>query len=202
MMRWFVSYPILAAGLAFGFDTLFPSEPDQSPRSSDVAALALPKAEPIVVAASELDPAPASRVGAFSPGPDRLNPPQRPSTSVLGYLAQTFSVSETPVPTPVALQPVTVSEWKNTVTRDAPTAAQPQRQQGYASRAALARDIQRELQRVGCYRGEIDGVWGGASKRAILVFMDRVNAALPTREPDVFILSLLRGQTQAVCGET
>lgn len=203
-MRWFVSYPILAAGLAFGFDTLFPGEPDQSPRSPEIATLTLPKVEESPgVAASGLDAAPPSRIAAFSPGPDRLNAQERPSTSVLGYLAQTFSVSDAPVPAPTVLQPVTVSAWKSTVTRDTPKAqpAQPQRQ-AYTSRAALARDIQRELQRVGCYHGEIDGVWGGGSKRAILVFMDRVNAALPTREPDVFLLSLLRGQTRAVCGET
>jgi hypothetical protein len=65
---------------------------------------------------------------------------------------------------------------------------------------ALTQDIQRELQRVGCYPGEIDGVWGGGSQRAILHFMDRVNASLPTRDPDVFMLSLIRSQTAAVCG--
>lgn len=202
-MRWFVSYPILAAGLAFGFDTLFPGEPDQSPRTPEIATLTLPKAEQPGIAASELDATPSSRVSAFSPGSDRLSAPERPSTSVLGYLAQTFSVSDTPPPAPTVLQPVTVSAWTNTVTRDTrntQTAQSPR--QAYTSRAALARDIQRELKRVGCYHGEIDGVWGGGSKRAILVFMDRVNAALPTREPDVFLLSLLRGQTQAVCGET
>jgi hypothetical protein len=31
-------------------------------------------------------------------------------------------------------------------------------------------------------------------------FMSRVNASLPTNEPDVFLLSLIKGQTQAVCG--
>jgi hypothetical protein len=33
-------------------------------------------------------------------------------------------------------------------------------------------------------------------------FIDRVNASLPTNEPDVFLLSLIKGQTQAVCGPT
>jgi hypothetical protein len=31
-------------------------------------------------------------------------------------------------------------------------------------------------------------------------FIARVNASLPTNEPDVFLLSLIKGQTQAVCG--
>ncbi len=33
-------------------------------------------------------------------------------------------------------------------------------------------------------------------------FMARVNASLPTNEPDVFLLSLIKGQTRAVCGPT
>jgi hypothetical protein len=33
-------------------------------------------------------------------------------------------------------------------------------------------------------------------------FMARVNAQLPTTEPDVFLLSLIKGQTDAVCGPT
>lgn len=33
-------------------------------------------------------------------------------------------------------------------------------------------------------------------------FIARVNASLPTDEPDVFLLSLIKGQTQAVCGPT
>jgi hypothetical protein len=35
---------------------------------------------------------------------------------------------------------------------------------------------------------------------AMATFMARVNASLPTNEPDVFLLSLIKGQTQAVCG--
>lgn len=204
-MRWFVSYPILAAGLAFGFDTLFPGAPDQSPRAVDPEFAS--QAEPVVVHASEIPAESLSRLAAFSPGPDRLVAPERPQTSVLDYLARTFSAHDTPLatsaPASTALQPVTVSAWNSPVVREAPTATTgpvPPKVSAPASRVALARDIQRELQRVGCYLGEIDGVWGRGSQRAIHVFMDRVNAALPTREPDVFMLSLLRGQSQPVCG--
>lgn len=205
-MRWYVSYPILAAGLAFGFDTFFPDAPDLS-RTADAKLQTRAHAEPeapapIVMTAEEIEALPRSRLAAFSPGAKLAFAQPPPSLSVLDYLAQTISPPEsTPVP---ALQ-VTATGWTSAVVREAPAAAQPApaaRPAQPLSRAALARDIQRELQRVGCYLGEIDGVWGGGSKRAVLVFMDRVNASLPTREPDVFMLSLLRAQTTAVCGES
>lgn len=204
-MRWYVSYPILAAGLAFGFETFFPDAPDLSRTAeakSEIQALAEPKAAPIVMTAEEIEALPPSRLAAFSPGAKLAfaQPSPPASLSVLDYLAQTIIP---PAPEP-AVQ-VTSAGWTSAVVREAPSAAKPApaaRPQPPLSRAALARDIQRELQRVGCYLGEIDGVWGGGSKRAVLVFMDRVNASLPTREPDVFMLSLLRAQTAAVCGDS
>jgi hypothetical protein len=66
----------------------------------------------------------------------------------------------------------------------------------------MARMIQRELVRVGCYGGEPDGDWGGASKRAMQVFLDRVNATLPFDEPDAVLLALARSQKGAVCADT
>jgi hypothetical protein len=66
----------------------------------------------------------------------------------------------------------------------------------------LARQIQAELKRGGCYSGRLDGSWGERSRRAMETFVSRVNASLPTREPDVFLLSLVKGQTGDVCGRT
>lgn len=202
-MRWYVSYPILAAGLAFGFDTFFPGAPDFPSPKSQARISAEPEATRNVVLASELD---TSRIPAFSPGV-QLAAAQPPATSgsVLDYLAQTLMPRESAPATPAseALVPITVEAWNGTVTRSAlPPKPVPAVRPDRTSRLALARDIQRELQRVGCYLGEIDGVWGGGSKRAILTFMDRVNATLPTREPDVIMLSLLRAQTDGVCGAT
>jgi hypothetical protein len=65
----------------------------------------------------------------------------------------------------------------------------------------LALAIQTELKRVGCYTGRIDGSWGDRSRSAMETFIERVNASLPTREPDVFLLSLIRGQNGNVCGQ-
>lgn len=68
-----------------------------------------------------------------------------------------------------------------------------------SDRYERARLIQRELARVGCYGGDPDGDWGPGSKRAMQTFLDRVNATLPTDEPDGVLLALLQGQKGAVC---
>jgi hypothetical protein len=68
------------------------------------------------------------------------------------------------------------------------------------SRYRLIVDIQQQLKRVGCYWGRIDGSWGSSSKYAIQSFMERVNAALPTDNPDYVLLTLLQSQPGKVCG--
>lgn len=69
-----------------------------------------------------------------------------------------------------------------------------------SERFTLARDLQRELKRVGCYHADVDGSWGGGSRRALSEFMDRVNASLPGDEPDYIMLALVRNQATPVCG--
>jgi hypothetical protein len=69
------------------------------------------------------------------------------------------------------------------------------------ARRELVRDLQRELKRVGCYDGEINGVWAPSSKRAMGAFTDRVNATLPLDEPDYILLTLVQGHTAQACGK-
>lgn len=69
-----------------------------------------------------------------------------------------------------------------------------------ANRWRLVRQLQKELRRVGCYDGRIDGSWGAGSKYAIRAFMQSVNSGLPTDAPDHFMLSLLKAQRGQVCG--
>jgi hypothetical protein len=68
------------------------------------------------------------------------------------------------------------------------------------TRFELARDLQRELRRVGCYKGEITGAWTPAAQAAMAAFMDRVNATLPTDEPDYILLTLVQGHGGIACG--
>jgi hypothetical protein len=64
---------------------------------------------------------------------------------------------------------------------------------------ALVRDLQRELRRLGCYWGEIDGSWGPGAKRGMTALMGRVNASLPVNEPDYILLALARSQPDQAC---
>lgn len=72
---------------------------------------------------------------------------------------------------------------------------------GTQSGPGLAKSLQRELRRVGCYDGAIDGEWDRTTRTAMGGFLDRVNAALPTTAPDPIMLTMLRGHRAAVCGE-
>jgi hypothetical protein len=69
-----------------------------------------------------------------------------------------------------------------------------------ADRASLARALQRELQRVGCYDGDVNGVWTTSTRMAMKTFTDRVNARLPIDAPDDVLLSLVQGHKERACG--
>jgi hypothetical protein len=66
-------------------------------------------------------------------------------------------------------------------------------------RTQLARELQKELRRVGCYDGEINGGWTTSTKRAMKTFTERVNASLPVEEPDLVLLSLVQAQADKTC---
>src|SRR5262249_2474405 len=57
-----------------------------------------------------------------------------------------------------------------------------------------------ELARVGCYDGEINGVWTPTTRQALKAFLDRLNAILPTSAPDPVQLAMLATARGRVCG--
>ena len=61
-------------------------------------------------------------------------------------------------------------------------------------------DLQRELARVGCYAGEINGAWTLSTRQAMKIFMERVNATLPIHQPHAVLLALVQSQPGNVCG--
>ncbi len=67
---------------------------------------------------------------------------------------------------------------------------------------SLAREIQRELRRVGCYRGEVNGLWTAQTRVAMKAFVDDANAVLPVDKPDQVLLSLLQGERDTACGSS
>ena len=68
-------------------------------------------------------------------------------------------------------------------------------------REAIGRQLQKELKRVGCYEGQLHGVWTTSTRQAMQTFIDRVNAKLPTVEPDAILLALVQGYQEKVCGK-
>ena len=67
-------------------------------------------------------------------------------------------------------------------------------------RDAIGRQLQKELKRVGCYPGDLDGAWSASTQRAMRDFTNRVNAVLPTAEPDAILLALVQAHPDKVCG--
>jgi hypothetical protein len=65
------------------------------------------------------------------------------------------------------------------------------------SGADLVSAIQRELKRVGCYKGEVDGRWRGGSIEAMAKFNGKVQASF--NEPQVDLLEALKKQKTALC---
>ncbi len=63
----------------------------------------------------------------------------------------------------------------------------------------LVRDLQRELARLGCYDGAINGMWTAPSRRAMVRLIDRINARLPTQIAEPAHLALAKGQSGRVC---
>ena len=67
-------------------------------------------------------------------------------------------------------------------------------------RGSITVDLQRELARVGCYDGQINGVWTTSTRQAMKAFLERVNATLPINQPDPVLLALVQGHSTKVCG--
>jgi hypothetical protein len=68
-------------------------------------------------------------------------------------------------------------------------------------RDTIGRELQKELKRVGCYEGELNGIWTPSTRQAMKAFTDRVNATLPTDEPDSILLTLVQAYQDRVCGK-
>lgn len=82
-------------------------------------------------------------------------------------------------------------------------ASQPQLHLGSAvtasSGAALVRELQQELVRVGCYDGPLNGAWNAQTRTAMAAFVARANARLPTDKADVVLLALVKQHEGVAC---
>src|SRR5499427_4253200 len=101
-----------------------------------------------------------------------------------------------PRPEPPASAPVIVTLAPRSVDAVASRTATIPR-----DRHSLARELQKELRRVGCYEGELNGAWTPATRHAMKAFTDRVNATLPIDEPDAVLFAMVQSQQDRVCGK-
>jgi len=138
----------------------------------------------------------------FSPQLDFIMSPPAREEGRVGIASEgwrTFARKEAPsaaavappsMPRPV-VAPLGSHSWEPV--RQGPTSAS-------ADRASLTRELQRELKRVGCYDGEISGVWTQSTRNAMRAFTGRINATLPFEEPDGILLALAQGHKDKACG--
>lgn len=146
------------------------------------------------------DAAPPRRV--FSPQQPLITVPDQRSTT-----APVATVQAAPVAPrksdPFGETPVIQAVQPKAAAAPAPTPAKRSgavRPDNTDARYRLAMDLQKELKRVGCYDGEINGVWGVTSKRAMTSFTARVNATLPIEDPDYILLALIQNHQGPACG--
>jgi len=78
------------------------------------------------------------------------------------------------------IEPSVVTIAEHTVERSVP----PGQSRAPRGRDAIGRELQKELKRVGCYAGKLHGVWTTSTRHAMNAFVERVNARLPTNQPD------------------
>jgi hypothetical protein len=64
---------------------------------------------------------------------------------------------------------------------------------------ALARALQTELKRVGCYSGDADEKWGAKAQTALEHFVRQSNTDVPTGEPSKTALQVVGRQKERVC---
>jgi hypothetical protein len=129
----------------------------------------------------------------------------QPPSQDLSVLARLAGFRPIPSATARAAEPVPAFSAPVVVTitqRSSEPAGAPTRAAAVPrDRDALTRELQKELKRVGCYEGELNGAWTPLTRRAMKAFTDRVNATLPVEEPDGVLFAMVQSQQDRVCGK-
>ena len=209
-MRSVLGYSVFVIGLVFMIQAFFPGALSPSfGVSAPFASLSPSQADPAQTTTIAKN-VQASRVSSFSPGQQLGDGPASSLDFVAFFSSQFAALKPTPANArpaagDVAARDVALGPWRSAVVTLAADTSSPVVPKAAApldsrSRAALAREIQAELKRVGCYGGAIDGSWGTASKRAMVAFIERVNASLPLGEPDDILLLLVKSHAPGTCG--
>ncbi len=153
---------------------------------------------------ASVDPA-GGRVAAHTAATARIVAPVSTGTenkgSVSAAVAQPLAAASVVTGSVAAATAGLASHVQPVGLTDAQSAAQRAPAASSMPKEELIRNLQRELKRVGCYHGDVDGSWGAGSRRAMGAFTDRVNASLPIEQPDFILLTLLKSHNIAICGK-
>ncbi len=142
---------------------------------------------PAIVATVPATPSPARTIQPVAVVPQPAQRRAAPPSAAAPRMAATFSAPVV-VTLPYRAEP-------------APPAAKQRVARMPRDRASMARDLQLELRRVGCYGGELNGIWTVATRKAMKAFTDRVNATLPVEVPDEILLTLVQAHQGEACGK-
>lgn len=70
---------------------------------------------------------------------------------------------------------------------------------GVGEPLTLARDLQGELKRLGCLSGEVDGVWGEGSRKALKDFARHAKLSIASDEPTTAVLDAATAMKERAC---
>jgi hypothetical protein len=151
--------------------------------------------EPTKVATPSPAGLPKANTAAPAPvAPPAMNPapgaPMMPPPSPVAKVAPSPAAK----PAPAQIEPVVQVAPKIAAVQPAVTAGPP------LDRTTLTTELQRQLRRVGCYEGDVNGVWTPVARRSMKAFTDRVNATLPVEQPDYILLAMVQGHQGQACG--
>jgi hypothetical protein len=130
----------------------------------------------------------------FTGLPHRVAPAHQETAAIVIVPHHTTESETPPTASPATASPATASP-----ATASPATAQVPSVPVRRDMASLTREIQRELKRVGCYDGEIDGRWNPRSRAAMKTFADQVNAELPIDRPDYVLLRLVQVHQGKAC---
>ena len=206
-MRLIGSLVFLVGALSVGAYAYFPLNTPQQSRLLDIIQIEAPAPATATDATSAQGAARSFSPGASAFGtlvnalstrsPDELaHAPADPDEAAVSKAAP----ARTDTPSRTA-EPRSSTAWRTIVTSGSTAEPRaPAAQDDYMARYHLARRLQTELARVGCYGGNIDGDWGPGSKRSATAFLRKVNATLPVDTPDAILLTLIEGHVDKACG--
>ncbi len=192
---------VLLAGIGVGLFVYLPTPVDNDTslhKSQRLWAQTNRSSIPAVVSATSRSLPPQIALADLSPSkPSRA---EKPASTTVSDVHSAIAA-----PSPTSALRSTVTGWQPVVantsgTIKAGSGAASLKPNNPTSRYKLVVEIQRKLKKRGCYWGRIDGSWGAGSKYAMQAFLDRVNAALPIKEPDYVLLTLLQTNTDKWCG--